>query len=103
MGRPRITDNDDFIDLKNVLENSARKIQSEKLRAKIHLENLAAELDLQNAMAIVTAKQWGLSDHAIGVASGRTSHKARKALIEWAYKTVEEHKTKGADNGPTEN
>ena len=85
MGRKSILDRDEFTYLKAELDAAAQKLEAEKASVKIHLENLARELDVRKARAIVEAKDAGLSDYAIGLASGHTSHKSRRALIQWAF------------------
>lgn len=78
-------DRAEFTTLKSELDYAAQKLEAEKASAKIHLENLARELDAKKARAIVAAKDAGLSDYAIGLATGHTSHKSRRALIQWAF------------------
>lgn len=85
MGRRSILDSEAFGRLKGELDAAAQNLEAEKASAKIHLENLARKMDAKKARAIVAAKDAGLSDYAIGLASGHTSHNSRRALIQWAF------------------
>ena len=93
MGRNRVIDSDVYRDLKTVLDNANAELESKKRQAKSFLEKLEYEIALQKARAIVSAKEAGLSDYAIGIATGRTSHKSRIALIEQARAFVEMHES----------
>jgi len=84
-------DSEGFVELKNVLDGTARKLEAEKASAKKYLENLARKLELENAYAVAAAKDAGLSDYAIGLVSGRTSHESRTRYIQKAFDLIAEH------------
>ena len=91
MGRTRVIESEPYRDLREVLSAADEKLSRNVEKAKTYLQNLTSEVDLEKARAVVAAKNAGLSDYAIGVASGKTSHKSRIAFIEWAFALVEKH------------
>ena len=83
---------------KSVLENQlVSDIQSEILDHKTAVQNLESQFQKAKnvsekahrarlAYKIRQAVDAGVSDYAIGVATGKTSHRGRVALVEWAMK-----------------
>ena len=88
LGRKKVDDIPAVTVLRDEWDAADRKMRVENERAKTYLDEVALKCEFRKAKAIVDAKNVGVSLYAIGIVTGKTSHKYRAEIVEWAFQFV---------------
>ena len=90
-GRPPVDDNEHFQKLRDV--KIRKNVKLDKLRDLYERQIRLAKIEWENelANAIVDAKDNGLSNYAIGKATGVTGNDKNKEQIVWAFQRIKQN------------
>ena len=99
MGRKSLEDNLDYKTLRDVWAVARATDHDFEERVRLEMTIHEESQRMRKAQAVVEAYRGGLTVNAIGRAVGRTAHREREKVIDWAFDFLNQKRVNTIDVG----